>query len=299
MKILLLGKNGQLGKELDRNLTQIGNLTSVCRFNIDITDFDKIKDYIQKIKPDVIVNAAAYTNVDNAETEKAIAYKVNSHAVLNLAKICKENDIWLIHYSTDYVFDGKKTSPYTELHETSPINTYGKSKLQGEEAITQIGCKNLIFRTTWVIGKDGKNFAKTILNLAISRNSLNVIDDQIGVPTTPSLISKVTSAAIKSILQNKPWPSGIYNLTPKGSTTWYGIAKLTLSIAEEHGINLKVTSSKIKPIDGNQFKTVAERPSNSLLVTEKLDKQLDFKLPTWELEFKKVLDDILKERSDA
>jgi dTDP-4-dehydrorhamnose reductase len=260
MKILLLGKNGQLGKELDRNLKQIGDLTSLCRLDIDITNFDKIKTYIQKIKPDVIVNAAAYTNVDNAETEKAIAYKVNSHAVLNLAEVCQENDIWLIHYSTDYVFDGKKTSPYTELHETCPVNTYGKSKLQGEEAITQMGCKNLIFRTTWVIGKDGKNFAKTMLNLAKTRDSLSVIDDQIGVPTTPSLISKVTVEAIKSILQNKPWPIGIYNLTPKGSANWYEIAKLTLRIAKDHGINLKVLPSEIKPIKSNQFKTAARRP---------------------------------------
>ena len=238
------------------------------------------------MEPDVIVNAAAYTNVDSAETEKAMAYKVNSHAVLNLAKVCKENDIWLIHYSTDYVFDGKKTSPYTELHETSPINTYGKSKLQGEEAITQMGCKNLIFRTTWVIGKDGKNFAKTMLNLAKTRKSLSVIDDQIGVPTTPSLISKVTISAIKSILQDKPWPVGIYNLTPKGSTTWYGIAKITLSTAKEHGINLKVLPSNIKPIKSNQFKTVAERPKNSLLNTEKLSKQLDFELPDWSVALK-------------
>jgi dTDP-4-dehydrorhamnose reductase len=296
MNILLLGKNGQLGKELDRNLAQIGNLTSLCRLDVDITNFDIIKNYIQKVEPDVIVNAAAYTNVDNAETDKAMAYKVNSHAVLNLAKVCKENDIWLIHYSTDYVFDGKKTSPYTEIHETSPINTYGKSKLQGEEAIRQMGCKNLIFRTTWIIGKDGKNFAKTILNLAKTRKSLSVIDDQIGVPTTPILISEVTITAIKSILQNKPWPIGIYNLTPKGSTTWYEIAKLTLSLAKKYGINLKVLPAEIKPINSNQFKTAAERPKNSLLNTKKLSKQLNFDLPEWSDSLSKVLSDIIREK---
>jgi dTDP-4-dehydrorhamnose reductase len=298
MKILLLGKNGQLGKELDRNLAKIGNLTSLSRLDVDITHFDIIKNYIQKMEPDVIVNAAAYTNVDSAETEKAMAYKVNSHAVLNLAKACKENDIWLIHYSTDYVFDGKKTSPYTEIHKTSPINTYGESKLQGEEAIKQMGCKNLIFRTTWVIGKDGKNFAKTMLNLAKTRKSLSVIDDQIGVPTTPSLISKVTVTAIKSILQNKPWPIGIYNLTPKGSTTWYGIAKLTLSKAQEHGINLKILPSEIKPIKSNQFETLAERPKNSLLNTEKLSRQLDYELPVWSVALAETLSDIIKEKNE-
>ena len=149
-----------------------------------------------------------------------------------------------------------------------------------------------------IIGKDGKNFAKTMLNLALTRESLSVIDDQIGVPTTPSLISKVTITAIKSILQNKPWPIGIYNLTPKGSTTWYGIAKITLSKAKEHGINLKVLPSDIKPIKSNQFETVAERPKNSLLNTEKLSRQLDYELPVWSVALAETLSDIIKEKNE-
>lgn len=292
MKILLLGAQGQLGQELKAHLSAMSDLKACGRNQVDLTSQESIEQAIRSFKPDCIVNAAAYTAVDKAESEPELAFKINTKAVSVIANEAKKIDALLIHYSTDYVFDGKNTQPYNEQDATNPISVYGESKLAGEEAIINSGCKHFIFRTTWVIGKHGSNFAKTILRLAQEREQLKIINDQHGVPTTTSLISRITVTAIKSS-QPSTWPYGIYHLAPKGQTTWYGIAKTLLELAKEKEITLAISS--LLPITTSQYPTPASRPSNSLLNTNKLEALINFELPYWEDEFLKVANHIIKD----
>jgi dTDP-4-dehydrorhamnose reductase len=291
--ILLLGSNGQLGKELERQLSCVGSVTAFPRSLLDITDHKAVEDVIRSIRPNIIVNAAGYTAVDKAEEEKDKAYAINSDAVAHLAQIAKAEDAWLIHYSTDYVFDGSKPAPYVETHATNPINIYGASKLAGDLAIVNSGCQHLIFRTTWVIGKDGHNFAKTILRLAKERNRLNVISDQVGVPSSPLLIAKVTIDAIQAIKNKSPWSKGIYNLVPQGTSNWYEIAHTLISFAEKSRISLSAHAEDIKAITTAEFPTPAKRPLNSQLDTQKLRAQLSFDLPHWKDDFLAVVKEII------
>jgi dTDP-4-dehydrorhamnose reductase len=295
MKILLLGANGQLGHELSRTLLALGEVKACGRAEVDMTNGHSIVNTIDAFKPDVIVNAAAYTAVDKAESECDLAFKVNAEAVRILADEATKRDIWLIHYSTDYVFDGSKTEPYLETDVPNPINVYGESKLAGEQAITGSGCKHLIFRTTWVIGKDGSNFAKTILRLASERDTLSIINDQFGVPTAPALIAKVTKAAIEAIATANHWPSGIYHLAPHGETTWHGIAQTLIQLAKEAHVPLATDESGLQAITTAEYPTAAKRPANSLLDTSKLEKQLKFNLPDWEDDFSLVVEGIIRE----
>ena len=243
----------------------------------------------------MIVNAAAYTAVDNAEEEKSLAYAINSDAVAVLAQQAAKQGAWLIHYSTDYIFDGEKTAPYTEMDAPNPINVYGASKLAGEEFIAASNCNHFIFRTTWVIGKDGRNFAKTILRLATQRDSLSVISDQYGVPTSPSLITNVTIDAIRAIKQQKAWPSGAYNLAPLGVSTWYEIAQTLIIMAKENGVPLTISAEDILAITTDEYPTPAKRPLNSQLETQKLSQQLSFHLPHWKDDFSAVAAEVIKE----
>jgi dTDP-4-dehydrorhamnose reductase len=294
LKILLLGSNGQLGKELERELSAVGSVAALPRSALDITNHQAVRDAIHAIHPNVIVNAAAYTVVDKAETEAEQAYLVNAEAVANLAQIAQKERAWLIHYSTDYVFDGSKPTPYLKTDATNPINVYGASKLAGEEAIAEAGCQHLIFRTTWVIGKDGSNFAKIILRLATERDSLKVINDQQGVSTSPSLISKVTIDAIRAIKQNMAWPRGIYHLVPQGVSSWYEIAKTLIAYAEQQRVPLNTQAADIQAITTAEYPTAAKRPRNSQLDTRKLQSQLSFDLPYWKDDFMAVAIDIIK-----
>ena len=225
------------------------------------------------------MNAAAYTAVDKAETYAEYAHAINAKAVQNLAQIAKKERLWLIHYSTDYVFDGSKQSPYIETDLPNPINVYGMSKLAGERTIANTDCQNLIFRTTWIIGKDGHNFAKTILRLASKHDHLKVIKDQIGVSTSPFLIARVTIDAIHSIKQDNAWPKGIYHLAPQGVSSWYEITKTLITYAEQQNVPLSVHASNIQAITTSEYPTAAKRPLNSQLDTQKLSSQLSFKLP--------------------
>ena len=295
MKILLLGASGQLGLELSRNLTSLGEVRACQRNEIDLADETSIVSSISAFEPDVIVNAAAYTAVDKAESDRELALKVNAEGVGVLAREASRLNSWLIHYSTDYVFDGTKTEPYLETDPPAPVNVYGESKLAGEKAIASSGCKHLIFRTTWVIGHEGNNFAKTILRLAAERDSLNVINDQIGVPTTPGLITEVTMAAIREISKEAPWPAGIYNLTPRGQTSWFGVAQALLNLAKDQSLKLSVDRSSLHPIATSEYPTPAKRPANSLLDTNKLEGQLQKNLPHWEDDFTKTAKIIIKE----
>jgi len=295
MKLLLLGANGQLGQELGRTLPEVGEVCACTRSEVDLTDTQSILDTIEAFKPDIIVNAAAYTAVDKAESERELAFCINVDAVSILANEAAKRDIWLIHYSTDYVFDGKKDTAYTETDATNPINAYGSSKLAGEQAITASGCKHLIFRISWVIGKDGNNFAKTILRLASERENLRVIVDQFGVPTSPTLISEVTADVINAINNDKAWPSGSYHLVPKGETTWFGVAQALLRYASNSDIVLSTNASQLKAISTSEYPTVAKRPLNSRLNTDKLAQYLSFALPDWEEDFSVTAKSIIKE----
>ena len=295
MKILLLGANGQLGAELNRQLPLIAETKAYTRSKLDITDTQAVIEAISSFEPNVIVNTAAYTAVDKAEEEKALAYAINSDAVAVLAQQAAKQGAWLIHYSTDYIFDGGKTTPYTEIDTPNPINVYGASKLAGEEFIATSNCNHLIFRTTWVIGKDGKNFAKTILRLATQRDSLSVISDQYGVPTSPSLITNVTIDAIKAIKKQRAWPSGAYNLVPLGISTWHEVAQTLITIAEENSVPLAISAADILAITTAEYPTPAKRPLNSRLETQKLSRQLSFHLPNWKDDFSAVAAEVIKE----
>jgi len=298
MKILLLGANGQLGKELKRQLTSVGSVTSFTRESLDITNHQLVRNVVRTVCPNIIINAAAYTAVDKAETDFDCAYAVNAEAVANLAKIAKQQNLWMIHYSTDYVFDGTKSTPYIEDDTPNPINTYGSTKLGGETAIAAANCQHLIFRTTWVIGKDGHNFAKIIMHLASERDCLQVIHDQIGVPTSPLLISKVTIDAILAIKQGNAWPQGIYHLAPKGKSNWYEIAKTLINYAEQQNIQLRTHSTNIHAITTADYLTIAQRPLNSQLDTHKLRSKISFDLPHWKDDFLVVAREIIKKVED-
>lgn len=295
MKFLLLGSNGQLGRELKLQLSSVGSVSAFTRSTLDITNTQAVHQAISHIRPDFIINAAAYTSVDRAEINKDYVFAVNSDSVANLAQLAKSEKIWLIHYSTDYVFDGTKLDFYNEKDFTNPINTYGASKLAGEKAITKSGCHHLIFRTSWVISKDGHNFAKTILRLAMERNHLKVVYDQIGVPTTPSLISKVTVDAIRAIQKKEAWPQGIYHLAPQGKSNWYEITQNFLTFAQAQEVSLSTTADNVQAIRTAEYTTIAKRPLNSLLDTQKLQSQLSFILPHWKEDFLLIANDIIKD----
>lgn len=296
MKILLLGANGQLGSELARKLPELGEVKACGREEVDLTNKSSIITAMDDFNPDVIVNAAAYTAVDKAESERDLAFKINADAVGILAREASQRNIWLIHYSTDYVFDGTKAGRYSESDTPNPVNVYGESKLAGEQLIDTSGCKHLVFRTTWVMGVEGHNFAKTILRLAKERDSLSVINDQFGVPTAPTLIARVTTSAIESIAVADSWPSGIYHLAPHGKTTWHGIAQTAIKIAKDMGLPLAIEEKALHAITTAEYPTAAKRPANSLLDTSKLEMRLNFDLPDWKDDFSTVAEEIIKER---
>ena len=295
MKILLLGANGQLGKELERQLSSVGSVAAFPRESLDVINHTAVRDAVRCVRPNIIVNAAAYTAVDKAETDADFAYAVNAEAVANLAQIAQEQSLWLFHYSTDYVFDGVKQSPYLETDTPNPINVYGASKLAGETAMAAADCQGLIFRTTWVIGKDNHNFPKTILRLARERDTLKVVHDQIGVPTSSSLITRVTMDAIRAIKDNNAWPLGIYHLAPQGKTSWHEIAQTLIAYAEQRQIPLRTHAANIQATTTAEYPTAAKRPLNSQLDTHKLRSQLSFDLPHWKDDFLAVASDIVKE----
>jgi dTDP-4-dehydrorhamnose reductase len=266
---------------------------------MDICDHDIMREKIMEFAPDVIVNAAAYTAVDRAESEAEAAFDVNAAGVKNLANIAKSLGCQLIHYSTDYVFDGTKSGVYTEEDATNPLNVYGKSKLASEHAIRESGCRHLIFRTTWVIGSRGNNFAKTILRLAGERDTLDVVADQRGVPTSATLIAGVTAQAIAAIKTNQDWGDGLYNLTPSGETTWHELACRIIEIAHGAGLTLRANKEDIKPISTAEYPTPAQRPMNSVLDTQKLRSRLAQALPTWQDDFAQEFQQIIEVQSRA
>ena len=280
VKILLFGKNGQVGQALQKTLAPLGELNSYGRQEADFEKPEEIRALIRKHTPDIIVNAVAYTAVDKAEDEFDKAKTINADTVSLLAQECARLDSWPIHYSTDYVFDGKKTGSYQETDTPHPLNNYGQTKLLGERAIQESGCRHLIFRTSWVYSTTGKNFIKTVLRLANERNELKMVADQVGAPSSAEFIAETTALAIKKIPDRIP--KGIYHLTPRGKTSWWGLAKYIVTLAQEHGASLNVSPKNILPVDSKFFPLPAKRPKNSLLDSTKLSKVLQIPFPMWQ-----------------
>jgi dTDP-4-dehydrorhamnose reductase len=294
MTILLLGKNGQLGRGLQRTLLPLGAVTAFARDDFDLEQPGDIAPRLAALRPDVIVNAAAYTQVDLAEANPDIAFTVNHRAVEALADHAREHDALLVHYSTDYVFDGEKHAPYEDQDETHPLNVYGQSKRAGELAIAASGCKYLLFRTSWVVSADGSNFVKTILRLAGERPNLRIVADQFGAPTAVELISDVTALAIAAHRRGA-LASGIYHLTASGRTSWQGLARHVVQRAIELGFKSQAGVDDIAPITTADYPRPAARPHNSSLNTDALTSVLGITLPDWTVHVDRVLDQ-LKER---
>jgi len=297
MKILLFGKNGQVGWELQRSLTPLGEVIALSPDNQDycgdFTNLSGLAETIQQIKPDIIVNAAAHTAVDKAESETELAQTINTYAPALLAREAKLLNAWLIHYSTDYVFDGSGNTPWIETDATAPLGVYGATKLAGEQAIQASGCKHLIFRTSWVYGTRGNNFAKTMLRLAQERDSLTVINDQIGAPTGADLLADVTAHAIRTT-QSQPELSGLYHLVASGETSWHGYASYVIDYVQQLGLELKTTPESIAPVPTSAFPTPAQRPKNSRLNTHKLQTSFDLTLPTWQTGVARMLSEFIE-----
>lgn len=296
MKILLLGKRGQLGWELQRALSPLGELTALDRqgndtFCGDLTNGLGLAQTIRTLAPDVVVNAAAYTAVDKAETENEEATRINAQAPEILAREIAALDAWLVHYSTDYVFDGSGYTSWSECDKPNPLNYYGQSKLAGEQAIQASGCKHLIFRTSWVYSTHGHNFIKTILRLAQERATLNVVADQIGAPTGAELLADLTAHALRTALVN-PTVSGLYHVASQGEVSWYDYANFVVNAASTLGQVFPL--KKILPIQSSDYITPAKRPHNSRLATTKFVDTFSLKLPHWEYGVNRMLNELLR-----
>lgn len=296
MKILLFGKNGQVGWELQRSLASLGELVALDHdskdYCGDFTNPDGLAQTVRNVEPDIIVNAAAHTAVDKAEGEPELARAINALAPGVLAQEARRSNAWLVHYSTDYVFDGSGQQPWRETDKTAPLSVYGATKLEGEQLIRESGCRHLIFRTSWVYAARGGNFAKTMLRLAQERDALKVIDDQFGAPTGAELLADVTAHAIRTALQ-KPDVSGLYHLVAGGETSWHGYASYVLDFARHAGIPLKVAPDAIQPVQSTAFPTPAKRPHNSRLDCAKLCSAFDINLPAWQPGVSRMLTELL------
>lgn len=291
MKILLLGKNGQLGWELQRALQPLGKLVALSRHNEnglcgDLSDLHGLAKTIEYLKPDVVVNAAAYTAVDKAESDREQAFLVNARAPAVIAQALKIHHGLLVHYSSDYVFDGTGESARTELAPGNPINYYGYTKLEGEREIAHSGCGHFIFRTSWVYGTHGGNFAKTMIKLAREKEKLAIVNDQIGVPTGGDLIADITAHAVRSYFNEASGParsallSGLYHLVPDGETSWLAYANLIFDQlrAKEEALALK----EVVPVSTAHYPMPARRPLNSRLNNNKIKEVFNLHMPDWE-----------------
>ena len=300
MKILLLGKNGQVGWELQRSLAPLGEVTALDRYSTDfcgdLGNLAGLRETVQRLRPQVIVNAAAHTAVDKAESEPELARLINATAPGVLAQEAHQLGAWLVHYSTDYVFDGSGSQPWVETDTPAPLSVYGHTKLEGEQLIAQHCQKHLIFRTSWVYAARGGNFAKTMLRLARERERLTVIDDQWGAPTGAELIADVTAHAIRQVQQRPVGPhdeAGIYHLAASGHASWNSYAKHVLAQAAQAQPAIELVAKEVAPVPTSSFPTPARRPHNSRLNTEKLQTAFGLKLPDWRTGVARMLREII------
>ena len=296
MKIVLFGKGGQVGWELQRALSPLGELVALDFDSTDncgdFTNLDGLAGTLTRHQPDIIVNAAAHTAVDKAESEPGLARTINALAPGVLAQQAKLLGAWLVHYSTDYVFDGSGTQPWQETDTPGPLSVYGKTKLEGEQLIRVSGCQHLIFRTSWVYAARGANFAKTMLRLAQERERLTVIDDQIGAPTGADLLADVTVLALRQVLK-RPQDGGLYHLAAAGQTSWHGYAKHVLDRAKSAQSAIKIVANEIAAVSSSAFATAAARPLNSRLDTARLQATFGLQLPPWQRGVDRMLAEIL------
>ena len=296
MKILLLGKNGQVGWELQRSLAPLGDVVA-CDFDspgdlkADFSQPESLRALVQRVRPDVIVNAAAHTAVDKAESEPELARALNATAPAVVAEEAAALGALLVHYSTDYVFDGSGDQPRDEDAPTLPLSVYGRTKLEGEERIRDSGCRHLILRTSWVYAARGGNFARTMLRLAAERESLNVISDQIGAPTGADLLADVSAHAITR-LRLQPDLAGTYHCVAGGETNWHGYARHVIAWAWAHGQTLKTAPEAVHAISTSAYPTPAQRPLNSRLSTARLQAAFGLRLPHWQAGVDRMLTEI-------
>jgi dTDP-4-dehydrorhamnose reductase len=296
MKILLFGRNGQVGWELQRSLAPLGEVVALGSGSEDglcgdFMDAEGIARTVRTVRPNAIVNAAAYTAVDKAESEEATAETINARTPGVLAEAAAQCGAWLVHYSTDYVFDGSGERPWREDDPTSPLSAYGRTKLDGEQRIAAASSRFLILRTSWVYGARGGNFAKTMLRLARERDRLTVIDDQFGAPTGADLLADVTGHALRSVLGGAGHP-GIYHVAAAGETTWNRYARFVLAAAQEAGATLKAGPEHVEPVPTSAFPTPARRPHNSRLDTSRFRAAFGLALPAWQQGVARMLKEI-------
>ena len=291
-RILLTGCAGQVGFELQKTLAPLGEVVAVDQTQCDLADAEAIRKLVREVAPHIIVNPAAYTAVDKAESEPELAMAVNAWAPGILGEEAAKLDAWVVHYSTDYVFDGIKTAPYDENDTPNPQSVYGRSKLAGEQALLASGAQCLILRTSWVVGAHGGNFVRTILRLAAERGSLNVVADQIGAPTSAPLLADVTAHALRH-LQQHPQDTGLYHCAAAGATNWNEYAKFVIAQAQIAQPAIKIKANEIAPVPTGAFPTPAVRPHNSRLNTDKLQTTFGLQLPHWQTGVARMLAEIL------
>lgn len=292
-RILIVGAAGQVGRELQRSFAGAGELICYTRKEVDLAIEDQVREMVRNAAPDLILNAAAYTAVDRAESEPELAMAINAHAPRVLAEEAARRNILLVHYSTDYVFDGAKQEPWVETDAPNPLNVYGASKLAGERAIQEVGGKHLIFRTSWVYGPHGNNFLLTMLRLARERDQLNIVDDQIGAPTSSVELANATRTIVDRVSpeafgEPAAW-EGIYHMTCAGATTWCGLARTIF--ASTPGL-CNGTAPQVNPISTAEYPTPAKRPLYSLLSNQKLSETFGIRLAHWQISLQIVIDQL-------
>ncbi|WP_075792931.1 dTDP-4-dehydrorhamnose reductase [Massilia putida] len=295
MKILLTGKNGQLGFELQRALAPLGEVVAVGTQDCNLADADALRDLVRRVAPDVIVNPAAYTAVDKAESDEATARAVNAIAPAILGEEGAKLGALVLHYSTDYVFDGMKQGAYTESDAPGPQSVYGRTKLEGEQGLAAANPRHLILRTSWVVGAHGGNFAKTMLRLAGERDKLNVVADQFGAPTSAALLADLSAHLVREHVRAKGagFPYGTYHVAAGGETSWHGYAQFVIGEALAAGKTLKATVDAVAPLSTEQYPTPAKRPLNSRLDTTRFRTTFGLRLPPWQEGVRHVLQQIL------
>lgn len=286
MKILLLGQTGQVGFELRRTFAPLGNITAPSRAELDLADETAVAAYLAEYQPKLILNAAAYTAVDKAESEPSLAACLNAGLPAQLAKYAKQANATLIHYSSDYVYPGQGSEPFDEQAATGPLGVYGKTKLDGDNAINATGCQHWIFRTGWVYSAREHNFMKTMMRLGKDKTELKVVSDQIGAPTPARLIAQVSLLAYVRNIE-----PGIYHLAPRGETSWQGFAQTIFERCAKRGQQLAITPEAVKPIPTKDYPTPAQRPLNSRLSLQKLERALGIAMPRWEDQLALTLDE--------
>ena len=296
MKILLTGKNGQVGFELRRALAPLGEVHAIDVADCDLADEQAIRRLVQQVRPDVIINPAAYTAVDKAESEPELARAINTEAPGIFGEEAAKLGAWVVHYSTDYVFDGTRQGAYSESDATNPQSVYGLTKRDGELALAKANPRHLILRTSWVVGAHGGNFAKTMLRLAADRESLNVVADQFGAPTSAALLADITAQLVRQQQREgaESFPFGTYHLVAGGETNWCDYARHVISAAIKAGKPIKAALDNIKPITTAEYPTPAKRPANSRLDTSRLSQTFGLDLPPWQQGLDHILEQVLR-----